>query len=180
MSSAYKRHGFILEMAVLNQLKKCPRFVVWNDPAFQVSANADLVANGSLSDPATIIGNQVNYGSGTRTLQVDVIVYDRETGTLRAYEIKRGNGYHDAGKRRSILRDILCLNLLLKSYGEQRGMDVRQAEAKAIFYYGKRSIPAPFSIIGAELDEHFQWPVYGPVEEVNELFRRKLFDILAT
>jgi hypothetical protein len=180
MSSAYKRHGFILEKAILHQLKKCSRFVVWDDHEFQVPANADLLANGSLSAPTTIIGNQVNYGPGTRTLQVDVIVYDKEEKSLRAYEIKRGFGLHDAGKRRSMLRDTLCLNVLLKSYGEQRGFDVKDSAARVIFYYGKRSIPPQFSLIGSELDQHFSWPVYAAVEEVNDLFRQRLFSILAT
>jgi hypothetical protein len=177
MSSAYKRHGNILEKALLHQLEKCPRLIVWDDPLFQVTPNADLVAQGSVKTPETILGNHLSYGEGHRTLQVDIIVYDTESKIIRAYEVKRGFGYHDAGKKRSILRDTLCLNLLLKSYGEQRGYEVRDAEAKAIFYYGSRSIPKQFSLIAQELDEHFQWPVYQPVEEVNRLFRDKLLEL---
>lgn len=177
MSSAYKRHGNILEKALLHQLEKCPRLIVWDDPLFQVTQNADLVAQGSVKTPETIIGNHLSYGDGHRTLQVDIIVYDTESKIIRAYEVKRGFGYHDAGKKRSILRDTLCLNLLLKSYGEQKGYEVRDAEAKAIFYYGSRSIPKQFSLIAQELDDHFQWKVYGPVEEVNALFREKLIEL---
>jgi hypothetical protein len=179
MSSAYKRHGNIIEKAILNQLAKCPRLEVWHDPLFQVSPSADLLANDALKKPQSIIGNQVNYTAGPRTLQVDVIAFDRETRALRAYEVKRGFGVHDAGKKRSILRDTLCMNMLLKSYGVQRGLDVKDAEAKAIFYYGSRSIPKDFSLISTELDNHFNWPVYAAVEEVNDLFRSKLFEILA-
>jgi hypothetical protein len=36
MSSAYKRHGYILERAILETLRLCPHFEVWNDPAFHV------------------------------------------------------------------------------------------------------------------------------------------------
>lgn len=177
MSSAYKRHGNILEKALLHQLEQCPRLVVWDDPLFQVTPNADLVAQGSVKNPETIIGNHLIYGPGHRTLQVDIIVYDKENKIIRAYEVKRGFGYHDAGKKRSILRDTLCLNLLLKSYGEQKGYDIKDAEAKAIFYYGSRSIPKLFSLIAHELDDHFQWPIYGPLEEVNALFRDKLLEL---
>ena len=180
MSSSYKRHGYILEAALLQQLKRSPRFLVWNDALFQVPANADLLANGSLSSPSSIVGNQVNYGPGTRTLQVDALVYDREAGTLRAYEVKRGFGYHDAGKRRSILRDALCLSVLLKSYGQQRGLQITDTSAHVIFYYGIKSIPAPFAISGAELDSHFNWPVHAAMETVNDLFRTRLFEILAS
>jgi hypothetical protein len=40
MSSAYKRHGYILERAILETLRLCPHFEVWNDPAFHVPAPA--------------------------------------------------------------------------------------------------------------------------------------------
>lgn len=180
MSSSYKRHGFILEAAILNRLKKAPKFIAWNDPTFQVPPNADLLANGALGNPGSIVGNQVNYGPGHRTLQVDAIVYDKDAKTLRAYEVKRGFGYHDAGKRRSILRDALCLSVLLKSYGESRGLEVSQTSAHVIFYYGAKSIPAPFALTGKELDDHFGWPVYAEVEQVNDLFRTRLFEILAS
>src|SRR5215213_8197514 len=66
MSSAYKRHGHILERAILEQLKTCPDLQVWNDPVFQIPANADLVASGHLGEPGTILGNEVNYGPGNR------------------------------------------------------------------------------------------------------------------
>jgi hypothetical protein len=36
MSSAYKRHGYILEHAILQALKLCPHFEVWHDETFQV------------------------------------------------------------------------------------------------------------------------------------------------
>jgi hypothetical protein len=179
MSSAYKRHGHIIETAILHQLQRCPRFEVSTDPEFQVSANADLVAGGALKDPSSILGNHINYDSGPRKLQVDVIVYDRESHSIRAYEIKRGFGLHDAGKKRSILRDTLCLNMLLKSYGEKRGLQIVSSAAHVVFYYGTRSVPPPFSLIGTELDEHFEYPVYAAIEEINDLFRSRLFSILS-
>jgi hypothetical protein len=179
MSSAYKRHGFILEKAILTQLRKCTRFEVWHDTEFQVCENADLLVNNKIKNPAAIIGNRVNYEQGPRTLQVDIIVFDKINKTLRAYEVKRGFGVHDAGKKRSILRDILCLNLLLKSYGEQKGYDIRSAEAKAIFYYGKRSISKELSLTGPQLDDHFKWQVYAAVEQVNAFFQQKLYEFCA-
>jgi len=30
-----------------------------------------------------------------------------------------------------------------------------------------------------EMDEHFSWPVYEPVDEVNRYFRDRLFSVLA-
>jgi hypothetical protein len=85
-----------------------------------------------------------------RTVQVGIVVYDNLNRSLRAYEVKRGNGEHDAGKVRSIVRDLICTHVLLKSYGHHRGHDVNQAEAKIIYYYGVRSIPTPLSLVREE------------------------------
>jgi hypothetical protein len=179
MSSAYKRHGYILETAILNHLRRCTRFEVWREPVFEVSTNADLLATGSLKDPFSILGNQINYESGPRQLQLDVLVYDKAAKTLKAYEVKRGFGSHDAGKRRQILRDTLCVSVLLRSYGISKGLDVSDSAAHVIFYYGKKSISAPFAIAGSELDAHFNWPVHAAVEEVNGLFKRRLHEMLS-
>jgi hypothetical protein len=41
------------------------------------------------------------------------------------------------------------------------------------------TILKPFAITGAEMDQHFSWPVYEPVDEVNKYFQSRLFSILA-
>ncbi|GIT89224.1 hypothetical protein [Roseobacter sp. OBYS 0001] len=180
MSSAYKRHGFIIERAILEQLKFCPDFEVWEDSTFQVPATADHIVDSAIKDPEHIYGTETSYREGHRTLQVDAIVFNKLNGEISAYEIKRGSGLHDAGKRRSILRDLLCLQILLKSYAELRGYEVTKARAHIIFYYGMCSIKKPFSLTKDELDEHFGWPVSDAVEEVNGVFRERLFSILAS
>jgi hypothetical protein len=179
MSSAYKRHGFIIERAILEALKLCPHFEVWRDQIFQVPSAVDHIVDGSIANPEKLIGTDYPTSEGQRTLQVDTIVFDKNTGCLRAYEIKRGAGLHDSGKRRSMLKDILCVQVLLKSYGKERGHDVKEAFSHIIFYYGQCSIPKPFSLTGAELDAHFGWPVRDAVEEVNKYFQERLFSILA-
>lgn len=179
MSSAYKRHGFILERAILEALKLCPHFEAWRDEAFQVPSAVDHIVDGSIANPTNLVGTDYPYSDGQRYLQVDAIVFDKNTGILRAYEIKRGHGLHDSGKRRSMLKDTLSVQVLLKSYGKQRGFSPKEAYSHIIFYYGRCSIPKPFSLTGAELDSHFGWPVYEAVEEVNKQFQARLFSILS-
>jgi len=179
MSSAYKRHGYILERAILEALKLCPHFQAWRDEQFQVPSAVEHIVDGSIADPTKLIGTDYPSSEGQRTLQVDIIVFDENNGTLRAYEVKRGAGLHDSGKRRSMLRDTLCVQVLLKSYGKQRGLDVKEAFSHIIFYYGQCSIPKPFALTGSELDDHFGWPVYQAVEEVNLYFQSRLFSILS-
>ncbi|MDC1428116.1 hypothetical protein N8156_05335 [Rhodospirillaceae bacterium] len=133
----------------------------------------------AIQNPTSIIKSETNYDeNGHRFLQVDTIVYDRVKKQISAYEIKRGNGKHDAGKRRQILRDLLCVQVLLKSYGSKKGFEILSANSQIIFYYGECSVGKPFSLSKDELDKHFGYSVLTEVEEVNEYFRSKLFDLL--
>jgi hypothetical protein len=180
LSSSYKRHGYILQRAILERLKENPDFIVWDDPVFAVSQMADHIIDVGMSDPLSLLGNDINYITpGHRTLQVDALVYDQRTKSLRAYEVKRGAGAHDSGKRRSILRDVLCVQVLLRSYGRERGYDVATVESRVIFYYGELSVPRPFGMSGADMDEHFGFPVWDEVEAVNQHYKERLFRLLS-
>jgi hypothetical protein len=130
-------------------------------------------------EPTKLIGAEHPYSQGDRTLQLDAIVFNKNTGILSAYEVKRGFGPHDTGKRGAMLRNALCVQVLLKYYAQQRGYQPNKAFSHVIFFYGKCSIPKPFAITGAELDQHFSWPVYESVDEVNKYFASRLFSILA-
>lgn len=176
VSSAYKRHGKIIEAAMVECLRDSNRYEVWGEDAFKVSKAAETLI-GQMEDqdfPAATLP----YGDTVRTVQVDMITYDHTDKILGAYEIKRGNGRHDAGKQRSIKRDLQAIQVLLKSYGETFNRPSESAHSKIIFYYGERSIPKPFSLVGEELDDHFGYPVREKVERVNNYFQQRLFEIL--
>ena len=143
ISSAYKRHGRILELALRESLRESNRHNVWHDDVFKVSREADALA--STQDLLACLQTTLPYGNSVRTLQVDMIAFDSADQSIRAYEIKRGNGQFDAGKIRSITR--VC------------NFSPDSAESKIIFYYGVRSIPRPLSLIKDELDQHFGFPV---------------------
>jgi hypothetical protein len=176
ISSAYKRHGTILEFALRESLSESNRHKVWREEKFRVSRAADQIV-GQQTDEA-YLSTGLPYGEGMRTLQIDLMVYDSADQTLRAYEIKRGNGQFDAGKIRSIKRDLIVTQMLLKSYGETFKLAPKKAESRIIFYYGRRSIPRPLSLIGTELNEHFGFPVYNYVEDANLYFKQQLYDLL--
>jgi len=107
-----------------------------------------------------------------------MIAFDSADESIRAYEIKRGNGQFDAGKIRSITRDLKCIQVLLKSYGEFSKLKSIAAESKIIFYYGVRSIPRPWSLVKGELDEHFGFPVVEKIEQADDYFRTQLHHLL--
>ena len=133
MSSAYKRHGYILERAILEALKQCPHFEVWHDPIFQVPQTVDHIVAGSFDDPTKLSATDYPYSPGERTLQVDALVFDKNKGTMSAYEVKRGAGLHDTGKRRSMMRDTLCIQILLKSYAKRDAVTRRTARSVISF-----------------------------------------------
>jgi hypothetical protein len=179
MSSAYKRHGYVLESAILENVKRHPNYDAWEDPNFSVSAAADAIATDFMDEPVKAINAQVPYEeSGRRKLQIDLAAYNQKSKSMNLYEIKRGSGLHDAGKRRQILRDLICMELLAKSYGEKRGYEVESSRAFVIFYYGSCSIKEPFALTAKELDAHFGFPIKGEVEIANSLFKKRLFEIL--
>jgi hypothetical protein len=176
VSSAYKRHGRILEIALRESLRESNRHKVWQDSLFKVSREADALANTQELDACR--KTTLPYGDSVRTLQVDMVAFDSADQWTRAYEIKRGNGQFDAGKVRSITRDLKCIQVLLKSYGEVAKLKPVGAESKIIFYYGVRSIPRPWSLFKGELDEHFGFPVVEKIEQANDYFRTKLHTLL--
>lgn len=177
VSSAYKRHGKIIEEALATTLRRASHLTVWNEPRFAVSDAADRLADSDASLAATL---PYNPATQARPLQIDLMVYNEAEERLGAYECKRGFGYHDSGKIRSMRRDLRCTQMLLRGYGEVRGLRVREANARMIFYYGQCSVGPPWALRGTDLDTHFGFPVWESVEHVNSYFRGKLDALLAS
>jgi hypothetical protein len=178
ISSAYKRHGQILEAAIRSRLSECKYFQVWHEPTFRVSDISDRAINGRNSDIPDSGFIELPYGGTGRNIQVDAFVLDRRINSLRCYEIKRGNGDFDAGKKRSLLRDTLCAQSLLRSYGKSRGHDASIVEARVICYFGVKALPDPLCLTATELDDHFVFAVYEHVQRVNEYFQEQLYMLL--
>ena len=178
VSAAYKRHGRILEEAIRTRLSDCEYFTVWHEPNFFVSTVADQAISGRNADISDSLPIELPYLDHGRTIQIDAIVFDKRIDSIRGYEIKRANGDFDAGKKRSILKDLLALQSLLKSYAGKRGHAPSLAEARLIAYYGIKPLPAPLSIAGTEMDDHFVFPVVKYVEDVNDYFQEQLYELL--
>ena len=180
VSSAYKRHGFILEQAILFRLSQNNNLFVWDDPKFGVSASAESLVSTFIDREEDALDTDLPYledpSNHVRTIQVDVLVYNKTDRSLTSYEVKRGNGTHDAGKKRSMKRDLLIQQTLLKSYGSKRNLDVSRVDSRIIFYYGQCSLPKPFSLVGDEIDAEFNWSIRDFVEEANRMLASRLTD----
>jgi len=179
VGSSQKRHGYIIERAIIEAVKTLPNFTVWSEPEFKISHRV----NGMISsinnvkkepDWLDLLDNHFVYGESARTQQVDLIAYNRDTKKIIALEIKRGYGDHDAGKKKKILQEILATRLLLKSYGKQQGCSSISSEAYICSYYGSDEFDKRISISKDQLNHVFDGDVYSLVEEVNHYFRKKI------
>ena len=179
VSSAYKRHGQILETAILECLRSYDRFEVWNDPALPISRAAEALGASYANKPAAALtANIAHGGDPERTIQVDLLLHDRERNRVASYEVKRGAGAHDAGKRRSMLRDLVCTQVILKSYCEERlDLECVSAQSHIIVYYGAESF-GPFTLMRDGLDDHFGVPVVDQIEQVNSYYRECIEKLL--
>ncbi len=176
-SSAQKRHGHIIEMSIREALKQSNKYRVWTESRFAISSAAGTLFSAQNEDACR--ASELPYGENYRTIQIDIGTFDDVNQTLSAYEVKRGNGRHDAGKVRSIRSDQICTHMLLKSYGQQvLGLIARFINVKAIFYYGQRSVSGPNSLAREDLDDHFDFPVVAHVEEANKYYAMQVHRIL--
>lgn len=133
ISSAYKRHNHILENAILERLKDCSRLRVWREDNFKLS-HESLIMRRKHDYMGPCLRTELPYGDCERPILVDMMVFDTETRILRSYNVKRGNGNYDGGKRRIILDDLLRTHMLLRSYASAIGLDASGAHAHIIFY----------------------------------------------
>jgi hypothetical protein len=177
ISSAYKRHGQILGRALIERLKDCSRFTVWTEDSFKLSFQADAELKKGFH-PVSYRQINLPYGEEDQSIMIDIIIFDRDNRLLRSYNVKRGNGAYDAGKKRLIFNELLKTQMLLKGYGKSIGIEADYSDAFIIFYYGLRSIPEPYSLIDRNLDDHFDFPVLEAIEAVNNRFQQGLYDLI--
>lgn len=177
IGSAYKRHGQILGRALLERLKDCGKYTVWTEECFKLSSGAITEGMKGLP-PQAYRKIDLPYGEQVQNIPIDLLTYEATIKRIRSYNVKRGNGAYDAGKRRLIFDELLRTQMLLTNYGRFLGLSVERSEAYIVFYYGLRSIPKPYSLVSGDLDEHFGFPVVVAIEAVNEIYRTGLYSLI--
>ncbi len=177
ISSAYKRHGAILDQALLERLKDCSRFRVWTEDDFKLS-HESLQTTRISERIEPLLRTKLAYGDRERAIRIDILVFDEASGALTSYNVKRGNGSYDGGKRRIIQEDLLRTHMLLEGYGRACGLTPKSSHAHIVFYYDLLSLPPPLAIQGSKLDEHFAFPVRAAMERVNAYFIERLHALI--
>ena len=181
ISSAYKRHGLILEAALRERLKEGQHLILFNEDKFFISNQAKTLAasTGKRLHDMRLVHLPYKKENMRDYLQVDLIVFNKKTKVVSSYEVKRGNGHFDAGKKRSIRQDMLTTNFLLKDWlKKEKKITASRAHSYIICYYGLRALPKPFSLIKEDLDKHFGFSVINEIEKVNNYFKTWLHKMI--
>lgn len=173
ISSAYKRHGAILQRALLERVKDCARLRVWTEDDFKLS-HESLKQVRVAERVDSLLRVQLPYGDRERGACIDLVVFDEVNRTLKAYNVKRGNGWYDGVKKRAIQEELARTHMLLHDYGRTLGLHPTETHAHVVFYYGLLSLPKPWAVAGDELDDHFKFPVHAALERVNGYFVSRL------
>ena len=175
IGSAVKRHGGLIESAIAGALIASDRFLVFNNVSVPVTKGASqlLTARNSDKDLARIKLAADSEAEGIVTF--DLLAVDPENGWAGAYEIKRGNGATEPGKRRRTMHALRAGKLVLPSYVKLLGYGpVDTVTTMVIDYYGGSGFDPHFTLTREDLDEHFGVPVVKTVDAVTEALREEL------
>ena len=150
ISSAYKRHGFVLEEALRTALK----------------TRADLRA---WTEKIAVPGQR-------KKIQTDLLTYQAATSTLAAYEIKRGFINQDSNARRVVEERLTALHGVLPNYALSKKMRVTDCKVAVVGYYDLKSkrIGAHAVIASPDLSTEFGTLTMKFIKDVNDYFRHCL------
>lgn len=157
------RSGIVLEKLYFEAVKLCcPNLQVWNEEEFKISRHAMNIAsdqdNKDILDTECPYGQAVKIKNRPKTRQIDLLTYNKEKKLICSYEIKRGGGHHDSEKQEKILENLFAVRMLLKSYGQSKGLKINKARTYIISHMNTELFSPNyrfFQINGNEVNEHF-------------------------
>lgn len=171
--SLLHRNGWLLQKVLTQILAETPGFAVLPAHEIRVSADADRLAY--RRNPIECLETELPYDpEGPRAIKPDLIVYRTATGRLELLEIKRGQAKLGAGSIRSQTRDLLCLQMMGRSWARQHHLDVTDVRALVVSLFGQTGLSPDLTVYGDELDDHFGFPVTRHLDTALSFARREL------
>jgi hypothetical protein len=175
INSVVKRHGLLIQRTLADALAASGRFEILTEVPLPITeaANDLLTSQNSERDLAKI---QLKADSKTiRMVTIDLIVVDTESGWAGAYDVKRGNGATESGKRRPIEHGLRAGRLVLASFLSKYGYEgIRSVTSAVIDYYGASGFSKDLKVTRDELDEHFGVPVLETIDAMTAELGRAL------
>ncbi len=175
VGSVVKRHGSLIEMGIAGALIASDRFIVLTNVALPLTKGAIqlLDAKNADEDLGRIRLSADSEAEGI--VNVDLVVVDPDARWAGAYEVKRGNGVTEHGKRRPIVRKLKAARLVLASYVKQAGYgSVDEVTSAVIDYFGGSGFDSDLALTREQLDLHFGVPVAATVDSMTETTRDTL------
>lgn len=175
LGSVVKRHGGLIELGIAGALITSDRFVVLSNVALPVTKGAAQLLDAKNSDQALAKIRLSADSEAEGIVNVDLVVVDPETKWAGAYEIKRGNGATEHGKRRQSIHKLRAARLVLASYVHQAGYGMMETVTSGVIdYYGASGFTPDFTLSRDQLDDHFGVPVVATVEAMTAALQEEL------
>jgi hypothetical protein len=175
VGSVVKRHGGLIEMGIAGALKASDRFIVLTNVGLPVTKGAAQLLDARNSDENLANIRLLADSEAEGIVNVDLVVVDPAASWAGTYEIKRGNGVTEHGKRRPITRKLRAARLVLASYVRQAGYGpVDSVTSAVIDYFGGSGFEADFTLTRDQLDGHFGVPVIATVDAMTATVREAL------
>ncbi len=175
VNSVVKRHGGLLEASIAGALMVSERFDVLTNVTLPLTKGAQQLLAARNHDENLAKIRLSADSEADSIVKVDLVVVDPEVGWAGAYEIKRGNGVTEHGKRRPAIQKLRAARLVLASHLRLLGYDTVDCTTSAVIdYYGGSGFEAKFTLTRNDLDRHFGVPVIATVDAVTDALREAL------
>ena len=175
IGSVVKRHGGLIEMGIAGALVASDRFIVLPKVTLPLTKAALQLVDGKNSDENLAKIRLSADSEADGMVNLDLCLVDPEARCAGVYEIKRGNGVTEHGKRRPIMRKLRAVRPVLASYVHQLGYGPIETVTSAVIdYYGGSGFDPDFAITRNNLDEHFGVPVVATVDAMTAAVRDAL------
>ena len=175
IGSVVKRHGKLIELAIAGALAMTDRFIVLTNENIPLTKGAKQLLEAKNSNRSLAGIRLAADSEADGMVNVDLVVVDPDAGWAGAYEIKRGNGTTEAGKRRPLIQKLTAVRLVLASYARQLGQwPIETVTSAVIDYYGSSGFDPNYTLVRDQLDDHFGVPIVETVDAVTNAAREAL------
>lgn len=175
IGSVVKRHGKLIEMGIAGALTMNDRFIVLTNENIPLTKGAKQLLEAKNSNRSLAGIRLAADSEADGMVNVDLVVVDPDAGWAGAYEIKRGNGTTEPGKRRPLIQKLTAVRLVLASYARQIGQwPIETVTSAVIDYYGSSGFDPNYTLVRDQLDDHFGVPIVETVDAVTSAAREAL------
>jgi hypothetical protein len=167
LDSLPKRHGLLLEKAIAHAFAEAgDRYEVQTQVALTVSKEAISLVECNQLDKLDDLNLPID-GSYGKSVVVDIVVFDHQTGDLHVISVKRGGGAQGGRKARDAREDLTAAGLMLKNITLRKGLPVASVKKVLVDWYGRSGIIARKSVTRETVDEYFGLPIASQVEAMS-------------